>query len=935
MNFSLDTFYSVDIETTGLDSSIDRIIEIGAVKYVGGQKAGTFSSLINPGMEIPPDIVSLTGIDNGMVDSAPAVEQVIADFEQFLGDSPLIVGQNIRFDIAFLKNHLSSQYLTDIDKYFMDTAALARLAWPGLRSYGLAHLREFLNLEVDEEHRALPDAEIAAQVYLYELAAIAGLPEKTLNFVAGMIFGIGDRGPVLDSINNLNGSLPGPVSFQYEFGDNIIGGTSIEPREDFRDISVDNINDIFDNHLREFIDDYEERPQQLEMAAKVAESFNNAEILLAEAPTGIGKSLAYLVPSVLWADKDGDGVIISTQTKNLQDQLFNKDIPLVHQTAGFDFKAVLLKGRGNYLCLLKYYELLNEAINSYDANERLALMAVLVWAETTKTGDIAECTGFYPGRYRYLWSRMSCEGNFCLGRVCKYYKKCFLFRVRNEAMTAHLRVINHYLLFADFASGGELIRSSGQLVLDEAHNLEKVAASYLGPELNHNEVITTLNEVFTVKPVETGFLALVKSRIGVLESEKRESFESSIGKIQKHLLKTRGLTGSFFEKLTASAGKGQVSGGELREISYTDIKQYVPQNLIDDCFLALKSLETQITELSENIDMLDEIEAGSELAIRGRAIGQDLHELRDSFGFLTYPDDRDYVYWIELTSRREARLVSAPLDVGKILNEKLYDNLKTVVLCSATLSVAGDFTYYKNRLGLNLNSAERTLSIALDSPFDLKRNIGFFEAGFMPPPNTKNFDVEAAETIYQLFSAIRVRGMVLFTSYKSIEAVLNAAGSRLIDKGFELFVQNNNMSPFQLLTRYRQSSRGIIFGTDSFWEGVDLPGEELELLILAKLPFSVPDRPWIKANLEKIQREGGNPFMDLSLPEAVIKFRQGFGRLIRKKTDKGCVISLDSRLTGKQYGRLFIMSVKPTLRVCPSMNSLVHSTSKYFKDSGK
>lgn len=931
MKFSLDTFYSIDIETTGLDAGIDRIIEIGSVKYIGGRKVDSFSRLINPGIEIPPDITSLTGIDNIMVAEALPIEQVIGELEAFLGDFPLIVGQNVRFDIAFLKNHLSLKYLTDIDRYFLDTAALARLAWPGLKGYGLAYLKEFLHLEAEEAHRALPDAEVTAQVYLYELAAISHLPQKIKNFAAGMLFGIADRGPVLESLAALGDRLPAPIDFDYEYGDNVIGAAEIEPRIDFQDIRVDDINDVFDNHLREIIDDYEERPQQITMAAKVAESFNNAEVLLAEAPTGIGKSLAYLVPALLWSHQNGDGVIISTQTRNLQDQLFNKDIPLVQKAVDFDFKAVLLKGRGNYLCLLKYYELLNEAINSYGADERLALQAVLVWAETTKTGDISECSGFSPGRYKYLWSRMSCEGNFCLGRVCQYYKKCFLFRIRNEAMTAHLRVINHYLLFADFAAGGELVRASGQLILDEAHNLEKVAASYLGPEINHNQFITTLNQIYTIKPVETGFLALLKTKISDLGSEERISLEAAIGKVQKHLLKARGLTGTFFEKLTASATKGLATGDELREIRYTDIKQFVPQDFVDDCYIALKTLETLLIELSENIDLLDNIENNNELAIRGRAVAQDLHELKEAFGFLTYPDDREFVYWVELGSKRDARLVSAPLDVGKILNEKLYDNLKTVVLCSATLSVAGDFAYYKNRLGLNLNSAERTIAIALDSPFDLKRNIGFFEAGFMPPPNTKNFDEQAAETIFGLFDSMRVRGMVLFTSYKSIEAVLNFAGTRLLEKGFELFVQNSNLSPFQLLSRYRQSSRGIIFGTDSFWEGVDLPGDELELLVIVKLPFSVPERPWIKANLEKIENEGGNPFMDFSLPEAVIKFRQGFGRLIRKKTDKGCVVSLDSRLTGKQYGRLFIMSVKPPLRVCPSLGSLLHSTGKYFK----
>jgi Rad3-related DNA helicase len=474
---------------------------------------------------------------------------------------------------------------------------------------------------------------------------------------------------------------------------------------------------------------------------------------------------------------------------------------------------------------------------------------------------------------------------------------------------------------------------SGQAVLDEAHNLEKVAASYLGPELNNNLFITAFNQVFTIKPIETGFLALLKTKLIRLEDQTRSAYDKTIGKIQGKLLKARGKMGEFFDKLSNAASKIPTAYENSREIRYNNLTEFISQELIDDSIIAVKSIETMLMDLAGEIEANDAIEDKDELAIRARAIAQDIQELRRSLEFLTYPDETDYVYWIELGPKRDARLLSSPLNVGKILDEKLYDQLKTLVLCSATLSVAGNFDFYKSRLGLDLSSRERVIEIALDSPFNLKKNIGFFEAGFMPAPNTKNFDKQAAETIYELFAATQVRGMVLFTSYRSITSVLDAIGERLIAKGFELFVQSNNMSPFQLLSRYRQSPRGIIFGTDSFWEGVDLPGEELELLIIVKLPFSVPDRPWIKANLERVEKAGGNPFMDFSLPEAIIKFRQGFGRLIRKKTDRGCVVSLDSRLSAKQYGRLFVMSVKPPLRVCPSLNSLLHSTGKYLSNS--
>ena len=365
MNLALDTFISIDLETTGLEPGIDRITEIGAVKYERGVKTDTFSKLVNPGISIPPDITDLTGIDNEMVKSAPSVEDVISEFGEFLGDMPLIVGQNVQFDISFLKYHLSPKYLAIIDSYYIDTKVMARLVWPGIKSYSLSSLTKFVGIINENAHRALSDAEVTADVYLYELAAIKKFPHNITNFIAGLLFGETARGAVLQSLENFPESLPNVIDYKYYYGDNVIGTTSIETSTEYIPIDTDRINETFDTRFREVLDDYEERPQQLEMAAHAAGAFNRSEILLAEAPTGVGKSLAYLIPALMWSHLNGESVIVSTQTKNLQDQLFNKDIPLIEKALDFKFKAVLLKGRGNYICLFKYYELLNEAIKSY------------------------------------------------------------------------------------------------------------------------------------------------------------------------------------------------------------------------------------------------------------------------------------------------------------------------------------------------------------------------------------------------------------------------------------------------------------------------------------------------------------------------------------------------------------------------------------------
>jgi len=923
LNIRLDTFICVDLETTGLDHRLDKITEIGAVKYESGQFVDKYSTLINPGIPIPAEITELTHIDDKMVADAPSIEDVLPDLEEFLGEYPLIVGQNVTFDISFLKNHLSSKYIEYLDEYYLDTAALARMVWPGLKTFGLAFLSKMIGVENSQAHRALSDAEVTAEVYLRELSALSKMPENIKNAAVGLIIGQNARASALQALNESGVSLPEPIGYEYDYGDNILGSGELEQLEDYQEIDLDEITEVFDTQLRNNIAGFEDRPQQFEMARQVAASFNRSEILLAEAPTGIGKSMAYLIPAITWATQNNESVVISTQTKNLQDQLFNNDIPLIRDAIDKDFKAVLLKGRANYLCLYKYYEFLKEAINLYGIEDRNAIMALAVWAETTKTGDIYEVNGFNQSRHKYLWSRMSCEGNFCLGKACPFYKRCFLFRVKNNALTAHLCIVNHHLFFADFASGGDLVRTAEHAILDEAHNLEKVAASYLGPSLSYTHFNLLFNQIYTTRPIESGLLMSVKLSTFGLDDQDIKTIDSTRAQVQTHLTQARKTVAGFFDLLARSIEKKQGKRFTIKEHRYMSLKDVIDSEIIDGVNNDLKKLSILLEQLATNIEDIDLINEAGALGARLRAVAQDMTDTRNDFEFLAYSDDSDFVYWIDFMRRKDARLFSAPLEVSKLLDEKLYDSLKTLIFSSATLSIAGNFDFIKSRLGVDRSSAERTCSLTLDSPFDLKKNIGFYETGYMAAPNLPQYENEVADTILKLFKGVSVKGMVLFTSYRSIGSVVDKIGRKLMKAGYDLFVQDTGSSPFQLLSRYRKSEKAIIFGTDSFWEGVDLPGNELELLVITRLPFSVPDRPWIKANLEKIEQQGGSPFLDYSVPEAVIKFRQGFGRLIRKKSDRGCIVVLDSRLIKKNYGVYFTKSIESPLKIFRSPEDLV------------
>ncbi len=934
MHIRLDSYVCLDLETTGIDPESDRIIEIGAVKYEKGVMTGKFSRLINPDRSLSQEIIDLTGITDSMLKDAPSLEDVKPELESFIGDCGIVVGHNIRFDISFLRPYLSVPLQYVVDNQFIDTAALARLVWPGLSGYSLAYLAEFAGLADPPVHRALEDALATAEIYRYELAALVAMPKNIQTIAAGLIFGLALRGTVLSSLENAARTLPKPIDYRCELGDNVIPGVEPEHTSDYREIDPDEVDSIFEEKLRALLTDYEDRPQQLEMAREVAGAFNRSEFFLAEAPTGIGKSIAYLVGALAWAIPNGESVLISTATKSLQDQLFGKDIPIVRKALGREFKAALLKGRANYLCLFKYYELINEAIASFGPEERLALMPLVGWAEMTRTGDIAENTGFAPSRWRYLWARSSCEGSFCLGKNCRYYERCFLFRIKNECQTAQIKVVNHHLLFADFAAGGELLPATGHAVLDEAHNLEKIAASYLGPEANFAQFLTLFNQIFTIKPVETGLLALAKLRALTLDRDDTKSASKEISRVQRVLARARAGCSAFFEKLSAAVAAEKAEENYGKEVSYRELDKLVPSSVMEEFRQALRELEDALGDLADLLDGFEGLKDRVELSIRARSLAADIKERRQAIEFLFAAADEDYVYWIEPVKKGEAKLACSPLEIGKILNEKFYGQLKTLVLSSATLSVAGDFGFCRQRLGLDLDNAHRTFEKAFDSPFDLKKNISFCGCAFLPPPTADDFDRKAGETILQLFEAARVNGMILFTAYKNLLTVVDQVGQRMMQSGFELFVQDGSQSTSRLLARFHASKLGILFGTDSFWEGVDLPGEELELLVIVRLPFAVPDRPWTKANLDRIQVAGGNPFLEYSLPEAVIKFRQGFGRLIRKKTDTGCVVVLDQRLITKEYGKVFARSLVPPLKPCSSLNELVLTVKSHLGNRG-
>ncbi|OGC89311.1 MAG: hypothetical protein A2W25_13425 [candidate division Zixibacteria bacterium RBG_16_53_22] len=945
-----DSFIAIDLETTGLDPSTCEIIELGAARFVEGAAKESCAKLVKPSGFLPQEITNLTGISNEMVSQAPAIEQVIGRYLSLFDGAPWVVGHNVDFDLSFLKKYLTKKKFALLEAKALDTAVLARILFPRLSRYSLSSLVSRFNIKRARSHRAHDDARATAEVYLVLISHLAAMSPSAKDTIGRLLFGADAADTFREAIEGIEPKVHVPAVLaeiaeeagaetESFYPDNVTGEAPEKKYEDYVHVDMAAVENIFlpGGLFSKNMAAYEFRKQQAIMAMKVADSFNHGQLLLCEAPTGVGKSLAYLLPATWWASLNGERVVISTQTKSLQSQLFYKDLPQVQQTVGYKFKATLLKGKGNYVCLYKYHELAAEAEFSFNKHERQALATLSLWVKNTKTGDISECNGFSPAQNHFIWSRISCEGSFCLGQGCTFADRCFLLKVRKEAQDSQVVVTNHHLTFADFASGGELALGSGNIIFDEAHNLEKVAASYLGNVLDKRNVDSILADMYSSRPTQSGFLLNLK--LALSYGTHSEDLLKLTDRAIDSVISLGYAASHFFEKL--AAGTASSGGGpEAREVAYSaaanpcDIEEAA--ELLESIARLLDCLESLLGEVREA-----SVAKKRDAAVRLEAFVNDLKALKATAGDLLSASDQEYVYWIEkqsstrhLPDRWRAntpRLLSAPLEVGKLLDKKLYDHLKTAIFTSATLSINKSFDYIAQRLGLDLGSKDRCATLCLDSPFDIDNEVAVISAGFLPSPKASKFESAANESLSEILTSAAKKSMVLFTSHRALQNSAESLRAHLNKSGIELFVQEGAFSSERIFRRFKQSKRAVLFGTDTFWEGVDLPGELLELLVLFKLPFTVPDRPWFKANLERIEKSGESSFAKLSLPDAVVKFRQGFGRLIRTAYDRGCVVVLDSRVETTSFGRIFISAVDGKKVRCRSAGEIATTINGWLR----
>lgn len=668
---------------------------------------------------------------------------------------------------------------------------------------------------------------------------------------------------------------------------------------------------------------YESRPQQLEMAVNLAQALNEGAHALAEAGTGIGKSLAYLVPVLIWARENNRRVVVSTNTINLQEQLLYKDIPLLQRGLPFGFKAVLVKGRANYLCKRKFRELIQRGEDLIEDKDLSNLQAMMTWEKTTRDGTKSDL-GFWPGD---LWELVCSEPDACLRVNCQFFRECFFHSARREALDAQVLIANHSLLFADIA-----LRSKGAdtgvlpeyhcVVLDEAHNVERAATDWLGGRVTRLSFSRLLARLYAVRANKSkGLLVVLENKLAAAAGLDAELVRGLMETIRQQLVPECIRLGEEINGFFAAAVNFLSQQGE-KDLKLRLTGEYARhpgwQQLVtkaEALFLETARLGKLLEAFRTRLDFLGPqgFEVVLPQAIEIDGIRARLGGLEADLQEVLVGGDGSLVRWAELgTTRQGPRAVFnyAPLTVSDILKENLWEKFPSVIFTSATLTVKKSYDYIRERLGLDRTFKVKELQY--ESPFNYQQRVLLGIATDLPDPAEHGFQAKIIPAIGESLLASRGRGLVLFTSFYLLNATAAALGEDLTAQGITLLCQGD-MPRHRLLAKFQADTNSVLMATASFWEGVDVPGESLSNLILTRLPFNVPDEPVFQARMEEMRSQGKNPFYSFQIPQAVLRFKQGFGRLIRNKQDKGVVLVLDKRVATRGYGRWFLESLPP----CP------------------
>jgi ATP-dependent DNA helicase DinG len=925
-------FVVIDLETTGnLPKKGDKIIQFAAVVIENGIITEKFSSLINPQKSIPVFIEELTGIHDDMVKDAPVFSEIGAKVMELL-DGAYFVAHNVLFDLSFLQEELLQAGFEGFYGSVLDTVEMARILYPTADGYKLSDLAEREQLAHDRPHQADSDAEVTAELFLIFLRKLAQLPTITLQQLQPLSGGLkSDLQQLLDELLIVMNQTHQKLHDSLEIHKGIAMKRLTELQDDSPSKSAleyPGDDDKKINLIRRAFEEYENRTGQFTMMDTVYTAFNQERHAIIEAGTGVGKSLGYLIPAAYFSKQTNSPVIISTHTIQLQEQLLYKEIPKLRGILPFVIKTVLLKGRSHYICLEKFRQSLFDENDNYDTT--LSKMQILVWLTETETGDKDELN-LSSGGLIY-WNKIKNDG-VVYSQNHGEQERDFYQKAKVDAKTANIIITNHSLLLNDLRDKSSALPHYDFAIIDEGHHLEKAAVHFFGTTLDYlstrmligqfgqyeqKQLFYELEEILKDKQAagagDTRHLFKLDQLVVDLNYEMDEFFKL-LALFAKRKLANK--TGFFRSKVRFSPldnskeSRAVLHSAERFSFLIKDLQTVINERLKWVQQLNYKLTVYQESKLEELVVFLNEIT-----------------ELRNTLKTCFINESKD-VKWVEIDLRSPQNVttfIAQPASVGERLKEKLFSSKKAIVITSATLTVNKSFHYMKKELGLDGAS---TTELVVPSPFAYKDQVQMFVPEDLPEINSVSLDeyvISITEHIISIAEATKGRMLLLFTAYDMLKKTYELIKESGFLDEYVLIAQGITSGSRTRLTRnFQRYEKAILLGTSSFWEGVDIPGEDLSCLVIVRLPFSPPDEPLTEAKCQLIEKRGGNPFSEYSLPEAVLRFKQGFGRLIRTQNDKGVVVVFDKRIVTTNYGKYFLASVPPVTIKRGPLNELIES----------
>jgi ATP-dependent DNA helicase DinG len=920
-------FVVIDLETTGNSPKKgDKIIQFAAVVIENGKIVDRFSSLINPKMKIPIFIEELTGINDEMVINAPYFEELAGKIQTLLEDA-YFVAHNVLFDLSFLQEELLYANQDGFYGSVIDTVEMARFLFPTIDSYKLNDLANLLGFSHNRPHQADSDAEVTAELLLYFLNRMESIPLTTCKQLSELSGGLKSDIQLLFEdllevkslkmenlpihLEKVNGLIIYKSNFINEKNSNTEVNEYLFPKSDL-DKNL---------QLKQSIQQYQKREGQFLMMNEIFDAFTHQHHLVLEAGTGIGKTLGYLLPAAYFSKATGNKVMISTYTTQLQSQLLEKDIPLLNKILPFKVSIALLKGKSHYISLSKFEESLQDLEDNYDSC--LTKMQILIWLLETETGDVDELNLSSGGQI--FWNRVRHGQETRRGKDL-WKERDFYLRAKQRVGEADLIITNHSLLLTDLTQSHQTLPEIDYLILDEGHHFHQVATKYLGSQLDYFGIRLLLNQ-FGLREQKQ---LLYKMEI-LLRSKKGTIDFKNIFLILSDL---------FFEMDEFfKAVRIYVKKVSKLEPTYKISQRLNRQN--QDFKHLLHSAERFSFKMKELIDSIEFIpsliacslsEKDYLLMEEFNHLEQEITRVRENIKRIFINATEQDVAWIDIDFRsyqNATTIYLQPVSISQPLQELFFDNKKSVIITSATLSVENQFSYILNELGMK----ESTRTITVPSPFDYRNKVKVFVPVDLPDirsVSNEEYVVAITEQIISIAEETKGRILLLFTAQDMLRKTFTLMKESGLLEDYALIAQGITSGSRSRLTRnFQKFDKAILFGTSSFWEGIDIPGEDLSCLIMVRLPFTPPDDPFMQAKCDEARRLGGNAFIEVSLPDAVLKFKQGFGRLIRTEQDKGVFIIFDRRIVTEKYGKSFFNSI-PEVDVIQRKNEEILKEIRYW-----